>query len=51
MESKRQCWWTYSQGSSGDADIDERPVDPVGEGEGEMDGECSIETHTSSYVS
>ena len=38
------------QGSSGDADIEKRLVDPGGEGEAEMNGECRIETHTSSYV-
>ena len=27
-------WWTYLQGSSGDTDIENRPVDTVGEEEG-----------------
>ena len=33
-----------------DADIENRIVDPVGEGEGETNWECSIETYTLPYV-
>ena len=31
---ERWYWWTYFQGSNGDADIDNRLVDAVEEGEG-----------------
>ena len=37
-------WWTYLQGSSGNADIGNRLVDTVGEGEGGTNGESSMET-------
>ena len=33
-----------------DADIEKRIVDPVGEGEGGTDRECSIETYMLPYV-
>ena len=38
------------QGSSEDADIGNRLVDPTGEGEGGMNGESSMETYTLPYV-
>ena len=43
-------WWTYLQGKSREADIENRPVDTVGEGEGGMNWESSIETYTLLYV-
>ena len=39
-------WWTYLQGSSGDADIENRLADTVGEEEGGTNLESSIETYT-----
>ena len=39
------------QGSKGDTDIDNRLLDAVGEGEGGMIWENSIETYTLPYVS
>ena len=38
------------QGSNGDADIGNRLVDTVGEGEGGMNWENSMETYTLPYV-
>ena len=38
------------QGSKADADTENRLVDTVGEGEGGMNGESSVETHTLPYV-
>ena len=38
------------QGSNEDADIGNRLVDPVGEGEGGTNGESSMETFTLPYV-
>ena len=38
------------QGSSGDADIENRLVDTEWEGEGGMNRESSMETHTLPYV-
>ena len=42
---ERQYRWTYLQGSSGDADIENRLVDTVGEGEGKTNGKSSVETY------
>ena len=39
MESKRWYWWTYLQGSTGDADIENRIMDMCGGEEGESEGE------------
>ena len=38
------------QGSSGDADIENRLMDTEREGEGETNAESSMETHTPPYV-
>ena len=38
------------QGRNGDTDIENGLVDPVGEGESEMNGESSINIHTLSPV-
>ena len=43
-------WWTYLQGNNGDADIDNRLVDTVGEEERETNWESSTETYTLPYV-
>ena len=40
---ERLYWWTYLQGSSGDADIENRLLDAVGKREGRMIWECSTE--------
>ena len=42
---ERWYWWTYLQGSSGDADIENRLVDTVGEGEGRTSWKSSMETY------
>ena len=42
--------WTYLQGSNGDAGIKNRLVGTVREGEGGMNRESSIKTHTLPYV-
>ena len=42
-------WWTYLQGRTRDADIENRLVGTVGEGEGGTNGESSIETYTLQY--
>ena len=47
---ERWYWWTHLQGSSRDADIENRLVDTVGEGEGGMNWESSEETYTLPYV-
>ena len=41
-------WWTYLQGRN--RDTDNRLADTVGEGEGGMNGESSMETYTLPYV-
>ena len=41
---------TYLQDSSGDADIENRPVDTVGEGEGGTNWGSSMETYTLPHV-
>ena len=43
-------WWSYMQGRKGDTDIKNRLLDSVGEGEGGMIWENSIETCTLPYV-
>ena len=47
MESKRWCWWIYFQGSDGEPDVENRPMDMGGgeEGEDEMYGESNMETY------
>ena len=48
---ERWYWWTYLQGSNGDADIEDRLMDTGGgEGKGGTDGESSMETYTLPYV-
>ena len=47
---ERWYWWTYLQSSSGDADIENRLVNTVGEGEGGMNWESGMETRTPPYV-
>ena len=44
---ERWHWWIYFQGSSGETDIESRPMDMVGgeEREGEMYGETNMETY------
>ena len=49
MEPRKMYWWTYLQGSDGDADIENRLVDTVG-GQGGINWESSMETYTLSYV-
>ena len=39
-------WWTYFQGWNGDADIENRLVDTVGEGESGMNEESSTYIYT-----
>ena len=39
MESKRWYWWTYLQGSNGDADIENRHMDMGGGEEGVSENE------------
>ena len=47
---ERWYWWTYLQGSDGDTDVDNRPVNTVGEGEGGVNWDSSLETYTLPYV-
>ena len=47
---ERWYWWAYMQGSSGDADIVNRLVDPVRAGEGGMNWESSMEAYILPYV-
>ena len=46
-DSEKMYWWIYFQGSNGETDIENRPMDKVGgeEGEGEMYGESNIEIY------
>ena len=39
-------WWTYLQDRNRDPDAENEPVDTVGDGEGEMNWENSINTGT-----
>ena len=43
---ERWCWWTYMQGSKGNAVTGNRPVDTVPEGEDRTYWESSTETKT-----
>ena len=43
---ERRYWWTYLPSSNGDADIEKKLVDTVGEGENGMNWESNIETYT-----
>ena len=43
-------WWTYMLGKNRDVDIQNRLMDTVGEGEGGMNWESSMEMHTLSCV-
>ena len=43
---ERWYWWSYMQGSKGDTDVKDRLLDSVGEREGGMIWENSIETYT-----
>ena len=45
---ERYHWWTYCQGSNGNADTENRLTDMGGEGEGEggTNGESSVEAYT-----
>ena len=43
-------WWSYLQGSKGDTDIKNRLLDTVGEEDGDMIWERSIDTYTLPYV-
>ena len=45
MESRKTVLITYLQGSNKDADIENRPVDTAGGGEGGMSWESSVETY------
>ena len=47
---ERWYQWSYVQGSKGDTDIKNRLSDTVGEGEGGMIWENSMETYTLPYV-
>ena len=46
---ERRYWWTYLQGSSQNADMQNRLVDRVGEGKGGRNWETSVEIHTLPY--
>ena len=47
---ERWYWWTYLQGSNGDADVEKRLVDTGREGEGGTNWEGNMETYTLPYV-
>ena len=47
---ERWYWWSYLQGSREDTDNKNRLLVTVGEGEGGMTWESSIETYTLPYV-
>ena len=47
---KKWYWRTYLQGKNRDGDMKNRPVDPVGRGEGVINWESSIEICTLPYV-
>ena len=42
---ERWYWWTYLQGSIEDADIENRLIETVGEGDSRTDWDSSIETY------
>ena len=46
LNLERWYWWTSLQGSNGDTDIEKRLVDSSGDGEGETNRVCIIETYT-----
>ena len=51
MDLERWYWWTYLQGSSGDADTENRLMDTGDRvGESGPDGESSLETYTLPFV-
>ena len=47
---ERWYWWTYLQSNNEDADIENKPMDTVGERECGMNWESSMQTHTLPYV-
>ena len=47
---ERWYWQSYVQGSKGDTDVKNRLLDSVGEGEGGIIWENSVEIYTSPYV-
>ena len=47
---ERWYWWTYLQGSSGDADTENTLVDPVWKGEGGMNWKSDVETCILPYL-
>ena len=47
---ERWNWWSYMQGSEGDTAVNNRLLASVGEGEGGMIWENSIETHTLPHI-
>ena len=47
---ERWYWWTYLQGSNGEANIENRLVGTVGEGEGGMNWDSNSEAYTALYV-
>ena len=47
---ERWYWWTYQQGRIGEADIEDRLMGIVGEGEGRTNWDSSVETYKLSYV-
>ena len=47
---EKQYWWIYLQGRNGDADIQNRLVGIVGEGEGRTNWESNIDIYTLSCV-
>ena len=49
MESRKCYWWTYLQGSTGDADREKRLME-MREGESGMNGDSCMEMHTLPYV-
>ena len=50
MKSRKLVLVNYLQGSRGDADIENRPVDMVRGGEGGTNCESSIKTHILQYA-
>ena len=50
MESRKMVLMSLLQGSNGDADIENRLLDTVGEGEGGTNGKSSIGTYTLPYA-
>ena len=47
---QRRYWWTYTKGSNGDADTENRFVDTAGEEEGGMNGESNMEMYILPYA-